>query len=149
MGLVLESRDVQRILRKLLNRTVKVTPSKESPDHPVTRRALVNDDDALVAVIASDLAFAHRSGAALALMPAPMVATVGDEPDEDLVENYIEVANVLSRLVNEASRARVRIDPGLKVPPEQMQALVSACGCTAFHVDIEGYGAGDMAIYHG
>ena len=126
MGLVLESRDVQRILRKLLN-----------------------DDDALVAVIASDLAFANRSGAALALMPAPMVATVGDEPDEDLVENYIEVANVLSRLVNEASRARVRIDPGLKVPPDQMQALVSACGCTAFHVDIEGYGVGDLAIYHG
>ena len=45
MGLVLESRDVQRLLRKLLNRTVKVTPSKDSPDHPVTRRALVNDDD--------------------------------------------------------------------------------------------------------
>ncbi len=149
MGLVLESRDVQRLLRKLLNRSVKVTLSKERPEHPATRRALVNDDNALVAVIASDLAFAHRAGAALALMPSPTVATVGDEPDEDLVENYIEIANVLSRLVNEASRARVRIDPGLTVPADQMQALISACGCTAFHVDIEGYGTGDLAVFHG
>lgn len=149
MPLVLDPRDVQRILGGLLNRKVKVAPSKAKPEHPATRRPLVNDDNGLVAVIASDLPFAHRSGAAVALMPPAMVAAVPEVPDEDLMENYIEVANVLSRVVNEASRARVRIDPDLKVPASQMQALIDACGCTAFDVDIEDYGAGSVAIWHG
>lgn len=148
-GLVLEARDVQRILGGLLNRRVKVAPSKAQPDHPAARRALVNDDNALVAVISSDLAFAHRAGAALALMPPGTLPKTDEQPDEDLVENYIEVANVLSRLVNEASRARVRIDPGLEVPASQMQALISACGCTAFEVDVEDYGVGNVAVWHG
>lgn len=148
MSLVLEARDVAKILTKLLNRPVKVKPTTARPDHPVARRALVNDDNALVAVLSSDLAFAHRSGAALALMPAGTIKE-GDQPDEDLVEYYIEVANVLSRLVNEASRARVRIDPGLAVPPEQLDALIAACGCTAFETEIEGYGTGNVAVWHG
>jgi hypothetical protein len=149
MSLVLEVREVQRILKGLLNRNVKVALTDATPEHPATRRALVNDDDALVAVIAADLAFAHRTGAALALMPPGTVVKVGEEPDEDLMENYIEVANVLSRVVNEASRARVRIDPGLEVPPQQMQALISACGCTAFEVEVEDYGSGNVAVWHG
>ena len=62
---------------------------------------------------------------------------------------YNEVANVISRLINEAMPARVRMDPDVDHPVEDLQAIVSKGHISAtVSVDIEGYGVGHLGMWY-
>ena len=99
-------------------------------------------------MIASDLGFAHRSGAALAMIPAGKVEENPVDPDFELLEVYQEVANVISRLVNEAMRSRVRLDPAMEHPVEALQNIVvSGHVAASVSADIEGYGVGTLGVW--
>jgi len=106
-------------------------------------------DDTLVSAVATDLDFAHRSGAALAMMPAAQADEAGDKPVELLLDVYTEVVNVLARLVNEATPSRVRLDPGLQHSDEALQQIIEKSSpiisCT---VTIAGYGTGQLGVWY-
>ena len=84
MTVSIEPRQVKKMLSELLGRDVDVQPVETVRPHSATARGLVTDDDELVAVIASDLSFAHTSGAALAMMPADLASGEPEAPDDDL-----------------------------------------------------------------
>ena len=115
---------ITEILTQLLGREVTGDTAQTVDPHDVTVRGLVTNENQLVAVIASDLDFAHRSGAALAMIPVGTVEEKGDTPEADFLEFYSEVANVLSRLVDEALPMRVRLDPAMTHPPEALKAIM-------------------------
>ena len=74
-SITIKDQEVQKILAGLLGRDVAVSAVDDPVrPHSSTARGLVTDDDQLVAVIATDLLFAHRSAAALAMMPAASIA---------------------------------------------------------------------------
>jgi hypothetical protein len=140
---------VETLLTDLLGRQVDLHEIELVEPHSSTARGLITDDDELVAVIASDLPFAHLTGAALAMVPAAKANEAVDDPDEELMEFYIEVANVLSRAINEAMHpVRVRIDPGVDHPVENLQHLVAKGSIvTSVAAAIEGYGEGRLGIW--
>lgn len=145
----IKDQEVQKILAGLLGRDVEVA-SVDDPvrPHSSTARGLVTDDDTLVAVIATDLPFAHRSAAALAMIPAAGIDDDVEEPDGDLMEIYQEVANVLSRLANEAMPSRVRLDPNMDHNLQALQKIVVEGEImSAVQTDIEGYGLGRMGLW--
>lgn len=148
--IMINERQVGSILSGLLGRDVDVSGIADGVNpHSATARGLVTDDDRLVAVIATDLLFAHRSAAAMAMMPAAIVEEAGEEPDDDLMEVYQEVANVLSRLANEAAPSRVRIDPNMDHAMQALQQIVvKGQVMSAVETEIEGYGPGRMGIWH-
>ncbi|MCP5027940.1 MAG: hypothetical protein GY929_16820 [Actinomycetia bacterium] len=147
--LVLEEGDTRQLLEKLIGKDISLSEPTSKDIHPSTLRGLVTDENELVALIGSDLPFAHFSGAALAMVPLDAVDAEATSPDEDLLEVYGEVANVLSRVVNEALPERVRIDPGLDIAVEDLAAVIKQ-GELAFGraVNIDGYGAGVLAVWH-
>ncbi len=149
MSLDIEDGQVGKLLSDLLGREVVVNPVDTVQPHSATARGLVTDEDELVAVIASDLAFAHRSGAALAMIPSTSVSDEPGDPDEELMEVYQEVANVVSRLVNEAAPSRVRLDPNMDHPIEALEAIVvDGSVASSVSTDIEGYGLGKLGVWH-
>ena len=147
--ITIKDQEVQKILAGLLGRDVDVAPVDDPVrPHSSTARGLVTDDDQLVAVIATDLLFAHRSAAALAMMPAAGIDEEAEDPDEDLMEIYQEVANVLSRLANEAMPSRVRLDPNMDHPLQALQKIVVEGDImSAVETTIEGYGVGRMGLW--
>ncbi|MCP3989473.1 MAG: hypothetical protein GY724_10385 [Actinomycetia bacterium] len=140
---------IASILTNLFGRNVDAAMAQAVKPHDATVRGLVTNENQLVAVIASDLEFAHRSGAALAMIPAGSVENKGASPDADLLDFYREVANVLSRLVDEATPMRVRLDPAIEHAPESLNtivtegSLISACETT-----ISGYGTGNIGVWY-
>lgn len=146
MAVVVDPPLVARLLRDLLGRPVSVDDADTFESHPATRCGLVTNDDQLVGLIAADLAFAHRAGASLAMIAPAVVEDTGDNVHDEWIEFYREVANVLSRTVNESSRARVRIDPGITHDPAALAAVEAAGGLTALAVSIAGYGDGRLLV---
>ena len=138
--------DLSKMLGDLLGKTVTLTPADRFSPHAAASHGLIDNDDSLVYVIGADLAFAHRSGAALAMIPAGAVDSV-TVPDGDLLENYQEVANVLSGIVSEVAHTRVRLDPTMdQQAPEIAGTTVSGTAVT-FLVSVDGYGDGCLGIW--
>ena len=147
--LVITKAQVIGLLKDLLSRDITLETIPTIEPHPSTFRGLVTDDNTLVALIAGDIAFAHNSGAALAMIPSGIVKEKGDTPDDEFIELYQEVANVLSRLVNEAHPSRVRIDPGMEIPMEDMQVIMDQGRVVVqSNVTISGYEAGALGIWY-
>ena len=141
--------EVGGLLTNLIGREITAGATESVEPHPATMRGLVTNENQLVAVIASDLDFAHRTGAALAMIPAGRCEDAGDNPDSDLLEVYREVSNVISRLIDEALPMRVRLDPGMDHELEAMQAIVATGNVMAMcEAQIDGYGSGRFAVWH-
>ena len=140
---------IEYVLAKLLDREVKVLGSQRNIQaHEETFRGLVTDENELVGLIAADLPFAHATGAALAMVPPAKLEELDDiTPDEELLEFYVEVANVLSRIINEAAPQRVRIDPGLDHDVDAMLGVMQRAAGIAVSVEIEGYGSGTVSLW--
>lgn len=105
------------------------------------RHRYVDDGGRSVAVVHSDLAFVHTTGAALVLIPPGRVLElVGSElPAPDLLEHHQEVMNVLSRWVAGVVGTHVRVVPGeagVTVPPGPAWA-VSVAGYPTGHLVVE------------
>ena len=65
--------DMSSMLGDLLAKEVTLTHTDRFTPHTSALHGLVDNDDKLIYVIGADLAFAHRSGAALAMMPSGRV----------------------------------------------------------------------------
>lgn len=138
--------EVARILKKLVGREVDVIDGGDFEILPQSRAGLVDDDDRLVGMVAADLPFVHMTGAALAAVPGGVVAEHGDDLNEEWLEFYREIANVLSRAVNEAMTRRVRLDPGMQHDDAALDGIWSSGVLTSFAVSIDGYGDGNVVL---
>ncbi len=144
----IDAGNIQKILANLINDGTNVVPADDITTHPATYRGLVNDDDELIGVIAADLAFAHRSGGALAMIPAGTVNEADEnEPVSTWLEAYNEVANVLSRVANEASGQRLHIDPGISHDAEICEGLMSSVDKVIVEATIPQYGPGKIGFW--
>ncbi|MEM7337941.1 MAG: hypothetical protein AAF467_04775 [Actinomycetota bacterium] len=148
MSVTITRDSLQQILAELTGQDVKAEQASDITPHPATYRGLVTPENKLVAVIASDLNFAHRCGAALAMIPATAVEDDAEEVEDHLIEFYGEVANVLSRLANEAYAEHLRLDPGFDIPAEVLQKIIDNGTMTiGANTTIDPHGSGAVGIW--
>lgn len=149
MSVAMQAEEIGTLLTNLIGREITAAPVDTVSPHPATVRGLVTNEDQLVAVIAGDLDFAHRTSAALAMVPKGRCDDAVDSPDDDLLEVYREVSNVLSRLIDEAVPMRVRLDPAMQHDEEAMMAIVATgTAMTICETEIEGYGTGRFGVWY-
>lgn len=109
----------------------------------------VDDDGELAALSWADVGFAAASAAALALVPVDKVQTALQENrlDDMLRDNYYEVINILSSLLNANPERHVRLTTthriGEDVPPG-VEARAAGARAHSFNVEIDGYGSGEV-----
>ena len=140
-----DNKDVQILLERLLGRDVRVADADAGDMCEQAVYGLVDDEDVLRYAIGTELGIAHRLGAAIALVPA-VRAEEATDPDDELLANYKEVANVLGRLVNEKVIYRVRIDPGMELDASELVGLFANGELRRYAVAVAGYGEGVMGI---
>lgn len=106
----------------------------------------VGDDDAPLMLAGGDRAFAYLAGAALAMVPKGRAedAIRSPQPDEDLLENYFEVMNIVTRVVNDQGGDHVRLIPRSSVILEDLPEPVKGAGLA---IEISGYGVGKLSFW--
>lgn len=106
----------------------------------------VSDDDAPLMLAGGDKAFAYFAGAALAMVPKGRAADAitARQPDEDLLENYFEVMNVITRAVNDQGGDHVRLIPQSSVVLADLPEPAKGAG---LDVTIDGYGTGKLSFW--
>ncbi len=106
----------------------------------------VSDDDSPLMLAGGDKSFAYLSGAALAMVPKGRAedAITGNEPDEDLLENYFEVMNVVTRAINDQGGDHVRLIPQSSVVLTDLPDPVKGSG---IDINLDGYGTGKMSFW--
>ena len=104
------------------------------------------DDDQPMMLAGGDHAFAHLSGAALALVPAERANQAIDDGvnDPEMMENYREILNVVTRAINDQGGSHVRLIPDGRPLPDP---LPQTSGGHEYAIEIEGYGAGKMYFW--
>lgn len=110
----------------------------------------VEDDGTVGGACITDISLASFAGAALAMIP-PAVAMESinrGELDEGLRENFHEVANISTALLNGPSVPHLKIKelvPG--ITDEVRDLVIKAAGRSTFNVTIADYGGGALALY--
>ena len=106
----------------------------------------VGDDGAPLMLAGGDIAFAHLSGAALALVPLEQAQFAIDSKtnNDDLLENYREILNVVTRAINDQGGDHVRMIPGDAPLPDPLPAT---SGGHEYTVTIDGYGDGKLFFW--
>lgn len=143
---------VQRALSDLLGRDVRVTDAAGLVAAPSNSVAVYRiDEGELVALLVGDVAFAARSGAALALTPAKLAEECekAGRLNEALGENYFEVANVLSGLLNQPDCPHVvlrHVGAAADIAEADVVALIADGRYHCYTVDIDRYGKGAFAF---
>lgn len=110
----------------------------------------VEDDGSVGGACIADLQLASYTGAALAMIPKPVAedAIKAGELAEGLFDNYHEVANIMTALLNGASVPHLKIRelvPG--IPDEIRDLVIRAAGRRSFDLTITDYGSGRLALY--
>lgn len=131
----------------------KVTPPTVEPDGSHVLAAYNDDLGRIAAVITADLAFAAATGAALAMIPATAAqeAVLAGELSETLIENYREIANMTSSLLNKPTTPHLKLmdvwpsdHPDL--PADVWAILASPTKRREYAVTIDGYGSGQFGV---
>ncbi|WP_420452488.1 hypothetical protein [Ilumatobacter sp.] len=145
---------VREFLSELLAKTVEAAKvdelDLEQHGDAVVSSVLIDDTDAPAGLILSDLAFAAHAGASLIMLPAATAldAVEAGELTETLRENYHEVANIMTGLLNGPSVAHVRIGEHADgLSSDARDVVMKAAGRRTYDVSIPGYGDGRIALY--
>ena len=138
------------LLGKQVNATVETT--ELGPDDPagLLCGVLIDEEGHVGGACIADSAAAAYAGAALAIIAKP----VADEAIADgkltttLTDNFSEVVNILTGIVNTPIHARLRMS-GVEagVPDSVRDLLIKAAGRTTFAIEIADYGAGRLALF--
>ena len=149
------TKDVRDLLVGLLGKEVTLSPTgplAPGPSTPASVAIYTDDSLQLRAVIACDLAFSARAGAALALMPPGSADAALEEGalDETLRDNLYEVLNIAASLFNVGDAPHVKLydlhPAGLPLPPDVRVRTLTLGRREDLTVDIAGYGAGRLSI---
>lgn len=146
--------EVRDFLGDLLGKPVGVSKASikldftEESDNWVTG-LYVDDHDRLIGACISDISLAATAGAALAMMPASVAKEASDagKLDENLRDNFYEVVNILSRLLNGPSVPHLRLTDLVDGVPDDVIALIDkAKGRKNYDVTVVGYAGGRMGL---
>lgn len=147
---------VRDLLGDLLGRGVaadKTNPASIENDGGHVIATFVDDGGTLAALMVADVYLAAATGAALAMVPAAALDEVKKTGtiEESLLDNFKEVANILSGLLNTPSTPHVSIqgtwlssDPEL--PSETWIVAEMPTKRRTYAVTIDGYGTGNLDI---
>lgn len=147
------TQSLEKMLHELLARQITVKKLASPP--PASELTWVGDclgdGGVLVAVLASDIAFAARAGACLAMIPTGIADESIKKKDlhPSLIENFFEIINIVSALINQTSEVHVRL--GTLVPSTKADAAVASAIKTSktrldCEVTIGGYGVGKFSM---
>lgn len=148
--------DVRDFLGDLLGKSVSVTKAAVRDLGEIDLDAerwftglYVSDKNALIGACVADLRLAANTGAALAMIAeqvAKEAVTSGELPD-NLRENFYEVANIVSALLNGPSVPHLRLTELVDGIPEDVVALSRrASGNKRYDVTIDGYDGGTLTL---
>lgn len=147
--------DVRDMLADLLGRVTAVDKVKTTDfgeDGPALIAEYSTDEGEVGVICLLDARLALRCGAALAMVPVPVVeeALRRGELPEVLLENVKEVVNILGGLFNSARSPHVRLTTVHRLPAELPASVTALLEAPAFRRDfavlIEGYGDGRLAL---
>ena len=144
--------DIRDFLSDLLGKPVAVSKGQKLSFDDPTRfvtGVYIEDDGTLGGACIADLSLAASAGAALAMMPTVVAKESVDagELSEGLRDNFYEVANILSRLLNGPSVPHLRISElAAGVPDQVMELSGKAAGLKHYDVTIVDYAGGSMSL---
>jgi len=144
--------DIRDFLSDLLGKPVAVSKGQKLSFDDPTRfvtGVYIEDDGTLGGACIADLSLAASAGAALAMMPTVVAkeSVEAGELSEGLRDNFYEVANILSRLLNGPSVPHLRISElAAGVPDQVMELSGKAAGLKHYDVTIVDYAGGSMAL---
>lgn len=110
----------------------------------------IENDGSVGGACVTNLELAAFAGAALAMIPKPVAeeSIKAGELEEGLRENFHEVANIATALLNGPSVPHLKIrDFVAGVPDEVRDLVVRAAGRRTYNVLIPDYGEGVFAFY--
>ncbi|HZP30773.1 MAG TPA: hypothetical protein VFC99_17630 [Acidimicrobiia bacterium] len=147
---------IRDLLMDLVGRSVSIdkTSRLELEDDTVGAVAdFVGDDGEVGVALIADLALAASLGASLTMMPATIVKESlrrNRFEEEMLLENFDEVANIMTRLFNTHDTPHLRKDGVYPIPgdvPDPVTALIEQPAARRdFAVLVEGYGDGRLTL---
>ncbi|MBN1165486.1 MAG: hypothetical protein JXB45_12985 [Candidatus Krumholzibacteriota bacterium] len=150
-----ESGALRDLLEKLLDMKVTVNQGKPvaiSPETPLAIATYKKDNGSIKVVWLCDLKFVIYSGAALSVIPpetAESSLSSGEIPD-NIRDNFQEVLNVSTELLNKPDRSRISLGDTVIVPaeiPAEIADIVSNPRMRLdFSVKIPGYGEGRVSL---
>jgi hypothetical protein len=147
--------DVSRIVAGLIGKDPAIvackTQFKPAPNAPVLVGEYLTPEKALVVLLVCDLEFAARSGAALTMMPQNVVegSIRSGKMDPGLMENYYEIANVLTAAfaaVETRLVLRTVFEDAAKLPEEAQAILKKPKSRLDMEANIVGYGKGKLTL---
>ena len=144
--------DIRDFLSDLLGKPVAVSKGQKLSFDDPTRfvtGVYIEDDGTLGGACIADLSLAASAGAALAMMPTVVAkeSVEAGELSEGLRDNFYEVANILSRLLNGPSVPHLRISElAAGVPDQVMELSGKAAGLKHYNVTIVDYAGGSMSL---
>lgn len=149
---------IRVILADLLGRTLTVSkgdPIALERDTPAVIADFVSDDGPLAVMCLADLRLANSLGAALTMVPPSAVdeAVKKWQIDETCIENFQEVANIMTRLFNSDDTPHLRFRQVHKLPvdlPDEASGLLKQpLARRNLDVNVEDYGSGKLAVIVG
>ncbi|HWJ81092.1 MAG TPA: hypothetical protein VNS55_02545 [Nocardioides sp.] len=150
-----QPKQLKDLLTDLLGRDVSLsptTPYAPGPSDPVTLATYVDDSLNIVALIACDLGFSARAGAAIGLVPpGGAEEAIGDGKLTDtLADNLYEVLNIGASVFNVPGADHVRlhdVQPAGPTPDPQLRIRTLTLGRREdLAVEIAGYGPGRLSV---
>jgi hypothetical protein len=147
--------DVRDFLGDLLGRSVSVAKrpvtdlSQLDPDEKWVTGLYVSQKDALIGACVADLQLAANAGAALAMISEQVAkeSVAAGELGENLRDNFYEVVNILSALLNGPSVPHLRLTELVDGIPDDVVALSKRAGGNKhYDVTIVGYAGGTLAL---
>jgi hypothetical protein len=141
-------------LGDLLGKEITVTPRADELDGDdgtaVVCGVLRDEQGQVGGACIADLPAAAYVGAALAMIPkgAADEAVAGGELTETLRDNFGEVVNILTGVVNTPIHAHLRmvgVEAG--VSDDVRALLIKAAGRSTFDVEVDDYGTGRIALF--
>ena len=147
---------VRDLFGDLLSRGCAVDKADEplalGSERPGVVAIFVDAEDEVAAVALADVALACHAGAALVMVPQVVAqeAVAAGRVDDEMLDCYREVTNVLTRLLNSPETPHVKLHAlkrtGELIPGGVRALLAEPAARKDFLVSVEGYGEGRLAL---
>jgi hypothetical protein len=148
--------DVRDMFKDLLGKPVAATKRKIEPfdvkNVAYVTGLYVSTDDELIGACVTELPLAASAGAALAMIPVVVAreSVRAGKLDGGLRENYYEVVNIVSAMLNGPTVPHLRLTDLVDGIPDEVVALAKqAAGLRHYDVTIVGYDGGVLALIAG
>jgi len=147
--------DVRDFLGDLLGKPVSVSKrpvadlSEVEPEEKWVTGLFVNDKNALIGACVAELKLAANAGAALAMISDQVAkeAVAAGELGENLRDNFYEIVNIVSALLNGPSVPHLRLTEMVDgIPDEVVELSKRAAGNKRYDVTIVGYEGGVLGL---